>query len=170
MWYVKRLWLKVGRRPEHFRPRQGGIHCNPVSGNYPCRQLPTGTVTLKPDRWKNTQLTPMLTKRVWNLWREGRAGNLSLQRFTQTQAKCHVSKGEEPSPWDHPTWCHMRFWGNLQLLTPVRHKPATSIGLILTLPKLHLATYNSQAFQCCFLSIQHINAVYVLYVFYVFIN
>ena len=32
--------------PEHFRPRQGGIHGNPVSRNHPCKQLPTGTVTL----------------------------------------------------------------------------------------------------------------------------
>ena len=29
--------LNVGRRPEHFRPRQGGIHCNPMSGNHPCK-------------------------------------------------------------------------------------------------------------------------------------
>ena len=27
--------LNVGRRPEHFRPKQGGIHGNPVSGNHP---------------------------------------------------------------------------------------------------------------------------------------
>ena len=27
--------LKVGRGREHFRPRQGGIHGNPVSGNHP---------------------------------------------------------------------------------------------------------------------------------------
>ena len=27
--------LNVGRGPEHFRPRQGGIHGNPVSGNHP---------------------------------------------------------------------------------------------------------------------------------------
>ena len=38
--------LNAGKRPEHFRPRQGGIHGNPVSGNHPCKQLPTGTVTL----------------------------------------------------------------------------------------------------------------------------
>ena len=55
--------LKVGRGPEHFRPRQGGVHDNPVSRNHPCRQLPTGIVTLKPDQWKTTYLTPILTKR-----------------------------------------------------------------------------------------------------------
>ena len=38
--------LKVGRGPKHFRPRQGGINGNPVSGNHPCKQLLTGTVTL----------------------------------------------------------------------------------------------------------------------------
>jgi len=38
--------LKVGREPEYFRLRQAGIHGNPVSRNHPCRQLPTGTVTL----------------------------------------------------------------------------------------------------------------------------
>ena len=60
--------LKVGLRgPEHFRPRQGGIHGNSVSGNQPCRQLPTGTVMLKPDQWKNTHLTSILTKKAWNV-------------------------------------------------------------------------------------------------------
>ena len=49
------------------------------------------------------------------------------------------ARWEPPSPCDHPASCHMRFRGNL--LTPVRHKPATSIGSILTLPKLHLATF-----------------------------
>ena len=38
--------LKVGGGPEHFMPRQEGIHGNPVSGNHPCKELPTGTVTL----------------------------------------------------------------------------------------------------------------------------
>ena len=63
----------------------------------------------------------------------------NLQRFACTQAKCHASEGEAPSPCDHPASCHMHFRGNP--LTPVRHKPATSIGSILTLPKLHLATF-----------------------------
>ena len=38
--------LKVSRGPEHFSLRQGGIHGNPMSRNYPCKQLPTGTITL----------------------------------------------------------------------------------------------------------------------------
>ena len=38
--------LKVGGGPEHFRPRQRGTHANPVSGNHPRKELPTGTVTL----------------------------------------------------------------------------------------------------------------------------
>ena len=54
--------LKVGWVPEPFRPRQGGIHCNPLSGSLPCKQLPTGTATLKPVQWKNTHLTPILGK------------------------------------------------------------------------------------------------------------
>ena len=49
--------FRVGRRTQHFRPRQRGNHGNPVSGNHPCRQLPTGTVTLKLDEWENTPLT-----------------------------------------------------------------------------------------------------------------
>ena len=40
--------LMVGRGPENFRAMQGGIHGNPMSRNHPCRQLPSGTVTLKP--------------------------------------------------------------------------------------------------------------------------
>ena len=27
--------LKVGRGVEHFRPGQGGVHGNPISGNHP---------------------------------------------------------------------------------------------------------------------------------------
>ena len=53
--------LEVGRGPEHFMPRQGGIHNNPMSRNHPCKQLPTGTITLKPDQWKNAHLNPILT-------------------------------------------------------------------------------------------------------------
>jgi len=56
--------------------RQGGIHGNLSSGNHPFRQLPTGSATLKPDQWKNTHLTPILTKKVWNFWQERRAGSL----------------------------------------------------------------------------------------------
>ena len=38
--------LKVGRGPEHFSPRHGGINGNLTSRNHPCKQLPTGTITL----------------------------------------------------------------------------------------------------------------------------
>ena len=40
------LCLKCWQGPKHFWPRQGGIHGNPLSENHPCKQLPTGTVTL----------------------------------------------------------------------------------------------------------------------------
>jgi len=56
--------LKVGMGPEYLRPRLGGIHGNPLSWNNPCELLPTGTILLKPDKWKNTHLTPILTKKV----------------------------------------------------------------------------------------------------------
>ena len=79
--------VKVGRVPEHFRPRQAGIHRNPLSGNHPCKQLPTGTVTLKPVQWKNTHLTPILGKAAWNFWREGGAGSLNPQKFAQNTGK-----------------------------------------------------------------------------------
>ena len=46
--------LKVGMGPEYLKPRLGGIHGNPVSWNNPCEPLPTGTILLKPDQWKNT--------------------------------------------------------------------------------------------------------------------
>ena len=39
----------------------------------------------------------------------------------------------------HPISCHMHFRDNLQ--SPVIHKPATSVGSFLTLPKLHLARF-----------------------------
>jgi len=46
--------LKVGKVPEHFRLRQGGIHGNLLSRNHPSKQLPTGTITLKPDQEKHS--------------------------------------------------------------------------------------------------------------------
>lgn len=58
--------LKVGKGPKHFRPRQGGIHGNPMSGNLSCRELQNGTVTLKLDQGKITHLTPILSKRGLN--------------------------------------------------------------------------------------------------------
>ena len=140
--------LKGWQRAWYFRLMQGDNHGNPMSGNHPCRQLPTGTITLKPYQWKNTYLTPILTKRVLKL-QKGREGweleSFAHQQidpqwsawiskdFYHSQAKCHNSEGEAPSPWDHVASCHMRVRSNP--LTPVRHKPATSIGL--TLPQLH---------------------------------
>ena len=38
--------LNVGRAPA----KAGGIHGNPMSRNHPCKQLPTGTVTLNQQR------------------------------------------------------------------------------------------------------------------------
>ena len=55
--------LKVGRGAEHFRPRQGGIHGNPVSGNHPCKQLPTGTITLNQITEKYSPDHPYLLKK-----------------------------------------------------------------------------------------------------------
>jgi len=66
--------LNVGRRREHFRPRQGGIHGNPVSGNHPCKQLPTGTVTLNQISGKYSPDPPYLPKRFETFDREGRVG------------------------------------------------------------------------------------------------
>ena len=43
-----------------YDAQQGGFHGDPVSGNQPCLQPPTGTVTLKQLQWKylpNTVLT-----------------------------------------------------------------------------------------------------------------
>ena len=139
--------LKVGKVPEHFRLRQGGIHGNLLSRNHPCKQLPTGTVTLKPDQWKNTHLTPILIEKVWNFWREGRARSLNLQRFIQTQAKwsaeISLKTSKVPSQRRGDAWpLYICVGGNL--LTPGRHKCTTTIGLILTLPKLYLATYVKQ--------------------------
>ena len=65
--------------------------------------------------------------------------SFNLQRFAHTLAKCYTSEGEASNPGDHPASCHMRFGGNP--LTVVRHKPTASISSILTLPKLHLATF-----------------------------
>jgi len=65
--------LKVGRGPEHHRPMQGGIHGNPSRRNHPCRQLPTGTVTLTLDLWKNTQLTAIYLPKIFETF-EGKGG------------------------------------------------------------------------------------------------
>ena len=37
---------KVGGGLTLLKAKQGGIHGNPASGNHPCAQPPTGTVTL----------------------------------------------------------------------------------------------------------------------------
>ena len=66
--------LSVGRRPEHFRPRQGGIHGNPLSGNHPCKQLPTGTVTLNQFSGKILTWPPILTTRLETSEGEGGVG------------------------------------------------------------------------------------------------
>ena len=79
--------LKVGMGPEYLKPRLGGIHGNPVSWNNPCEPLPTGTILLKPDQWKNTHLTPILTYQTYrgwgNAWKQLLAENFSffLLRF-----------------------------------------------------------------------------------------
>jgi len=76
-------WCLEGwQGPEHFRPMQGGIHGNLVSRNLPHRQLPTGTVTLKADQWKNTHLMPYLPKMLETSEGKGRLG----ARFTHTLA------------------------------------------------------------------------------------
>ena len=142
--------LKVGRGAEHFRQRHGGIHGNPVSGKHPCRQLPS---QLAPSHWSQSRgkiptWCPYLPKRFETL--KGREGwELESAKILSNTGKMisqdqleskqsDTSKVRVPSPCDQPTPCHVRFGDNP--LTPVRHKPATSIGSILTLPKLHLAT------------------------------
>ena len=44
----------VGWGPDDFRSRHGGIHGNPMYGNQPCKQLPTGCHT-EPEQWENTR-------------------------------------------------------------------------------------------------------------------
>jgi len=59
-----------------------------------------------------------------------------LLRSAQQKAKCHASIGEARSPCNYSISCHERFRGNP--VTPVRHKPATSNGSVLTFSKLQL--------------------------------
>ena len=49
----------------------------------------------------------------------------TIKGFANTQVRSHANIGEVPNPCDHPASYHVR------------------IGSILTLPKLHLATYKS---------------------------
>ena len=46
--------LSVSRGPEHFRPRQGGIRGNPVSGNYP-KNTPKYSKVVGGRRYPHTQ-------------------------------------------------------------------------------------------------------------------
>ena len=66
--------LSVGRGPEHFRPRQGGIHGNPVGRNHPCKQLPTGTVTLNQISGKILTGRPIFTTKLETSEGEGGVG------------------------------------------------------------------------------------------------
>ena len=90
--------LNVSRGPDHFRPRQGGIHGNPMSRKHPCKQLPTGTVTLNQISGKYSPDPPYLPRRFETSEGEGRVGtqiatngsakiSMNLQRFTKTNAK-----------------------------------------------------------------------------------
>ena len=93
--------LNVGRGPEQFMPGQGAIHGNPMSGNHPCKQLPTGTVTLNQISGKILTWPPIQARKVWNIWRGERGGDSSRctsanwsskisinpQRFAKTKAK-----------------------------------------------------------------------------------
>ena len=65
-----------------------------------------------------------------------------IKRFTNTQARSHTSEGEVPNPCDHPASRHKGFG---VIRWPHKTQPVTSIGSILTLPTLHLATLKSYA-------------------------
>ena len=99
--------LNVGRGPKHFRPGQGGIHGNPVSGNDPCNQLPTGTVTLNQISGKRLTWPPILTTKVWNIWRGGRGGDSSRC----TSANWSVKINMNPQRWVFMT---LYFWKMLK--------------------------------------------------------
>jgi len=58
--------LSVGRGPEHFRPRQGGI--NPREQEPPLQVAAYWHLHTEPDEWKNTQLTPHAYHKVGNIW------------------------------------------------------------------------------------------------------
>ena len=191
--------LNVGRGPEHFRPRQGGIHGNPVSENHPCKQLPSGTVTLNQISGKILTWPPHTHQEgLETSEREGKVGTeigaplqvdvrgsawirkdslkqmlndplrsarihkdsqkeqqlickgsyktrLAICNNQQNQTiRKHASKErrqrrEALNPCDHPASCHMRFG---VIRWPHKRQPATSIGSILTLPILYLATLN----------------------------
>ena len=110
-------------------------------------------------KWLSTNLWPVLhwPKRCeTSKWNRGLVAwickdslkhkQIDLLRSAQKQAKFQASEGEAPSPSDHPAPCHIHSGGNL--LTPVRHKPAASIGSILTLSKFNLATLNYSVVNC----------------------
>ena len=118
--------LKVCKGPEHFRPRQGGIHGNHVSGN-----RHAGRCQLTPSHW-NQISGKMLT---WPLYLP--------KKFKTSEGKADLAAWIHTSKF--PASNHVCFRGNP--VTPLRHKPATSIALILTLPKLHLATYKKAVFH-----------------------
>ena len=59
--------LASWRDPKQFKAQQGGNHGNPVSGNHPNEQPPTGTVALKELQW-NTYHLPYLPTLTTNGW------------------------------------------------------------------------------------------------------
>ena len=71
--------LKVGRGPEHFRPRQGVSMATPWEGT-----IPVSSCQLAPSHWTKSvekyppdhPPPPILTKKSLKLLREGRAGSL----------------------------------------------------------------------------------------------
>ena len=56
--------LNVGRWPEHFRPRQGGIHGNPIEREPPLQAAANWHRHTELDQWKVLTWPTILTKKV----------------------------------------------------------------------------------------------------------
>ena len=101
--------LKVGREPERLRHGMRGIHGNPTSGNHPCMQLSTGTVTLKDFSGKYSP-DPILTNAL-----KGRDGpgarirkdslrqQICIDQLKNASMRCNVSHkiSNRPLPSPH---------------------------------------------------------------------
>ena len=53
--------LRVGRGPEHFRPKAGRYPWQPCEREPPLQAAAYWQRHTEPDQWKNTHLTPILT-------------------------------------------------------------------------------------------------------------
>ena len=107
--------------------RQGGMHGNPVSGNHPCKQLPTGTVTLNQISGKILTWPPILTTMLDTSEGEGGVGTQAAAPLqNDLWRSAWIGKESLKQKLNDPVWSariHKDSQQEQQLIDKGSHKP-----------------------------------------------